>query len=329
MIAVTGVMSFFIFKPFLTALALALTAAVVFFPVYKYILARVKGARSFASLATIVLIFILIITPLTLVGIQLVQEASSLYGSMLVSGNSNIFTDWLASASASLSPFFPGLENASLNLSGYTQKGLSLLLANALPIFSNMATLLLNTVVFLMALFFLLRDGELLADKLVRLSPLYDTDDKNILASLSAAIHSVVTGNLLTAIIQGVIATVGFVIFGIPHAILFGSIASIAALLPGVGTALVIIPAVLYLLATGSVVATAGLAVWGAVAVGTIDNFLGPKLMARGMTMPSIVVFLSVVGGIGLFGPFGFIFGPLIVSLFLTLTEFFFKKKLA
>ena len=296
LIILTGVLSFYILSPFLATLALSVVAAVVFHPLHRRILAATGGYQNVSAFLTILLIALIIIIPLVFVGARLVQEASLLYGSILVSGGGGVVAEWLSKISSDLSAYFPTLQNASMSITEYAEKGLALLLANALPIFSNVVSLFLNTFIFLMALYFLLRDGATLSETLVKLSPLSDTDDRAILESLRLAIYSVITGSLLIALIQAFIATIGFAIFGLPHAILFGAVAAVAALLPGIGTALV-------------------------------DNFLGPRLMGRGIRMHPVLMFLAVIGGLSFFGPFGFIFGPLILSLFFTLSEFFFGKK--
>lgn len=102
-----------------------------------------------------------------------------------------------------------------------------------------------------------------------------------------------------------------------------GSIASFGALIPSVGTSIIFVPAVLYLIFQGNIVFAVGLTIWGMLAVGLIDNLLGPYLMSRGNTLHPFLVLLSVLGGISLFGPIGFIIGPVVVSLLMVLLELY------
>jgi predicted PurR-regulated permease PerM len=169
----------------------------------------------------------------------------------------------------------------------------------------------------------MLRDGTSLRRQLIRFSPLVDTYDQKIFDKLELAIHSVVKGSLVVGIIQGVLTGIGFAIFDIPNPALWGSIAAIAALIPGIGTALVIVPGIIYSFFSGTMGATIGLAIWGVVAVGLIDNFLGPRLIERGVKVHQFLILLSVLGGITFFGPIGFIIGPLIVSLLYALLEIY------
>jgi len=311
----------------MTTLALAVVAAVVFYPLYKYVLGHTRGHSNTASFITIFIVTVVIIVPVTLIGAKLVQEATSLYRVIISSGDSNFLSIMFNQLMGSLTTYFPAISDVGLSLTDYFEKGLSLLINNALPIFSNITRLALDAFVFLMTLYFLLRDGDRLTDSIIKLSPLPDRDDEAILDSLRRAIHSVVTGSLLIAFIQGVVATVGFAIFGLPNAFLFGALTAIAALLPGIGTSLVVIPSVLYLTASGHALGAVGLLTWGMIAVGLVDNMLGPRLIGRGISLHPVIVFLAVIGGLSLFGPFGFIFGPLVLSLFITLAKFYFDEK--
>jgi len=181
--------------------------------------------------------------------------------------------------------------------------------------------------IFLVALYYLLKDGQKLKVAIIALSPLSDTDDETISQKLRGAINAVMKGSLLIAFIQGVLTSAGFAIFGVPNAILWGSVAVIAALIPGIGTALVLIPAILFLFITGEMFSGVGLIVWGVVAVGLVDNFLGPKLVGHGMQLHPLIILLSVFGGIGFFGPIGFLLGPLAISLLFVLIDIYFSLK--
>ncbi|OQW98324.1 MAG: hypothetical protein BWK74_04780, partial [Desulfobacteraceae bacterium A6] len=141
-------------------------------------------------------------------------------------------------------------------------------------------------------------------------------------------INSVIKGNLTVAVIQGALTSAGFAVFGIPNAVLWGSVTAIAALIPGVGTSLVLIPAILFLFLSGKFLSGFGLLAWGAGAVGLVDNFLGPKLVGRGMQMHPFIILLSVLGGIGFFGPIGFLLGPLAISLLFAFLEIISSVKL-
>ena len=143
---------------------------------------------------------------------------------------------------------------------------------------------------------------------------------------MGKAINSVIKGSLVIAIIQGILTGLGFTLFQVPNPALWGSIASITALIPGIGTALVLIPGILYLFFSFKIGLGFGLLAWGILAVGLIDNILGPTLVGRGTKIHPFLVLFGVLGGIQLFGPAGFIAGPLILSLLFALAEIYSKS---
>jgi predicted PurR-regulated permease PerM len=175
----------------------------------------------------------------------------------------------------------------------------------------------------LFALFYLLRDGGKLKQDLILLSPLADDYDIKIFLKLKQAIRSVVVGSLVVGLIQGILTGIGFFIFGVPNPALWGSFAVIAALIPGIGTSLVIVPGILYLFFISTHLHALGMLIWGILAVGFIDNFLGPMLVNRGVHVHPFLILLSVIGGLSFFGPIGFIAGPLLVALLVALLEIY------
>jgi predicted PurR-regulated permease PerM len=218
---------------------------------------------------------------------------------------------------------FPLMRDFSIDVDQYLKQWVGWLLQNLGSIFSNLAKIIVSSFIFLFALYYLLKDGIRLKKTIIALSPLAADDNEAIIQKLEGTMASVIKGSLLIALIQGVLTAVGFTIFGVPNAFLWGSVAVIAALIPGIGTSLVLAPAVIFLFLSGGTLSAIGLLVWGIGAVGLIDNFLGPKLIGRGMQLHPFLVLLSVLGGIGFFGPLGFLFGPLVLSLFFALIDIY------
>lgn len=157
----------------------------------------------------------------------------------------------------------------------------------------------------------------------MNISPLADTYDEQIIDKIERAVNSVVRGSLFTSLIKGILATLGFYIFGVDHALLWGMLTAIVSLLPGIGAGLTIIPAMLYLLVIDKIGAAIGLGVWGAVVVGLVDNILMPIVVGRGFTVHPLFVMLSVIGGMMFFGPVGLFLGPLVIALFSALIEIY------
>ena len=317
------ILAFFIFKPFLYALILAIVFATVFEPLHKKILAMTRERKGLSALLATVAVLVVVIAPLTFLGIQIFQEATGLYSSLVSNGNATDLPRGIGGYLQSLTRFSP-VPIDSPDFSQYLKQGLNWLLQHLGPLFANVAQVMVSVFIFLVALYYLFKDGRKLKAAVVALSPLQDIHDETIFNKLALAINSVIKGNLTVALIQGILTAVGFAIFGAPNATLWGSLAAITALIPGIGTALVLLPAILYLYFSGETLSAVGLLVWGVTAVGLVDNFLGPKLASRGMRLHPFLILLSILGGIGFFGPLGFLLGPLVLSLLFTLFEIYF-----
>ncbi|MEK7150625.1 MAG: AI-2E family transporter [Patescibacteria group bacterium] len=319
----TFILAFWIFQPFLYALVLAMVFATVFQPLYKKVVKYTRGNRGLSALITVLAAVVLIFTPVVFLGMQVFKEAQQLYASLLEGSGKDAVLNIFNIAQDIFQKYFPGAQEGSFNIDQYLKQGLSWLLQHLGFVFESLARIVISSLLFLIALYYLLKDGQKLKATIISLSPLSDADDEAVSQKLGLAVSSVMKGSLLIALIQGMLTSIGFAIFGIQNVVLWGSVAAVAALIPGVGTSLVIGPAILYLFLKGDIVSGAGLTVWGIVAVGLIDNFLGPKLVGRGMKLHPLIVLLSVLGGIGFFGPIGFLLGPLVMSLFFALLDIY------
>ena len=308
-----------IFWPFLKPLALAAVFAVVLQGLYQRI-SRVLGDwPSTAAFLTVIVSVLVILLPLSLVGVLVGNQAHDLYTSLEKGGGQDVIAQVLQQANETFSAVVPEFDmfsrDISVDINTYTKEALQWITDHAGEIFSSLSQLLLSLFIFFIALYYLLRDGQRVRHMLIELSPLNDREDEGVFDRLELAVNSVIKGNLVIALVQGGLTTLGFTLFGVPNAILWGTVAAVAALIPGIGTGLVFVPAIAFLFFTGANVAALGLLVWGALGVGLIDNLLGPKLVGRGMKLHPLLVLLSVLGGLMYFGPSGIFLGPLSLSL--------------
>ena len=323
LIAISLVLTFFIFRPFVVVLVLAVVFAVVLQPLYRGVLRRMNASPGLASFITMLISVVCILIPLAFITVQIAGEAQNLYASIIDGGGETYLNTVIKSASDVTAQYFPSLALSGTDLSAsvdqYVKEGLAWLVHNLGGAFGGVARLLLSIFIFLIALYYFLRDGDRLKKTIIDVSPLADTDDNAVITRLEQAINSVIRGSLTIALIQGVLTSVGFAFFGVPNFILWGVIASLSALIPGIGTSLVLAPGIAYLFVTGAAVPAAGLLIWSVLAVGLIDNLLGPRLIGKGMKIHPLVVLLSVFGGLAFFGPVGVFLGPLCTSLLFAL----------
>ncbi|MFA7302229.1 MAG: AI-2E family transporter [Candidatus Paceibacterota bacterium] len=323
LIVVTSTLCFFIFQSYLVVLVLAAVFAVVLQPLHRLVLRVMRGLPGLAAAVTILLTVTCVLVPLTFIAFQVLSEAQQLYTAIAV-GEGNIhFSAVIQDANRAVSQYAPGLAvseaDLALSIDQYSQEALSWLVHSLGNVFGSVARLLFDLFIFVIALYYLLRDGIRLKQWVAEATPLSDADDNKIFARLEGAVNSVIRGSLTIAIVQGILTATGFSLFGVPNAILWGVVAALASLIPGIGTALVLAPAVAYLFIVGATLPAVGLLVWGVLAVGMIDNFLGPKLMGKGMRLHPLLVLLSVLGGLAFFGAAGLFIGPLSISLLFAL----------
>jgi len=318
-VLITGaiLLSFFVFRPYLAALFGALVLAIVSRPVFVFFYKRLGGRAGLASFITIIVVIVALLAPLFVFGFLLFEDVGNLYLAATDPSSREHFFGRLDTAfEKTIGPYLP---SGKMDVAAAAAKFAGSVFKNLDRLFSSFFKGVVNFFVLVAALFFLLRDGEKLRKELLFLSPLADSYDKSIIDRVEKAVSSVVRGSLLVALVQGMLAAVGFAIVGFPNPILFGALSAVAALIPSVGTALVIVPASVYLFFEGTLVSALGLLLWGVLVVGLIDNVLRPVLIERGLQIHPFLIFLSVIGGLSFFGPIGFVAGPVVLSLLVTL----------
>lgn len=312
--------------PFLGALTIALTLAVSFRTVFRKLVKKFNGKRGPAAWVTILIIIIIVIIPLSLLGTKVFQEISDLYLTYTndTGTQSGILGQLSETANSWLVKYFPGIN---FDLQTYVGRGVEWLFLNLNNIFSSALKLVFNLFIIFVTLFYLFKDGHKLRKTILRFSPMDDTGSAQVVGQMELTINSIVKGTIIIAILQGLLAGVGFSIFGISEPVLWATLTTIASILPGFGTGLVFLPMVIYLVSTGAYGPAVGLAIWGIAIVGLVDNFLRPFLLERDIKIHPLLIFLSVLGGLSMFGTLGFILGPLILSTAFSLSRIYQEKK--
>lgn len=323
-LVVSIIVVYFISKPFLGPLILAAVFAFLFQPIYKKVLGAFKKRESISAFLTTIIAIILILLPISFLGTQIFKESSYVYQTL--ARNDSSFAGLVENILNQAKTILPIPADFEPDFGQYARQGLQILIQNLDTIFSSFAKILLNVFVFLIAFYFFLKDGIKLKKYFISLSPLDDNDDELIMSRLKSAVSAAMKGNLFIGLIQGALTGIGFAIFGVPNAVLWGSVAVLAAFIPGIGTALVIAPAIIFLFVTGNSFGGTGLLMWGVIAVSLIDNILGPRLVGRGMQLHPLAVFIAVLGGMAFFGPLGFLLGPLAVSVCMALIDIYFSQ---
>jgi predicted PurR-regulated permease PerM len=316
-----SVLLFYVFAPFLQVLALGAVFAVLLQAPFKRLTRAFRGWKTPAATVIVALVLIFFITPLFLLGIEIFREAQSLYAG--VQGNGAQYVGSLQSLIQD--PIQQLLPGFTFDINTYIGGALTFISGNLASLVYQTLFVVFETFLMLLAFFFFLRDGDGLGEGISGMSPFGREVTADILSNLRQAVLSVVKGTLFIAIMRWVFVGIGFYLFGIPNAILWGSIGGIVGAIPGVGTPLVFLPAIVYLFLEGHTIAAIGLTIFTVVALVLLDNVLTPYFFSKGLAAPQIFVLFSILGGILFFGPLGFIFGPLVLSVFLSVFNVYSK----
>jgi predicted PurR-regulated permease PerM len=177
--------------------------------------------------------------------------------------------------------------------------------------------------VFLYTMFFFLRDGRMILEKVISYVPLSLPDEQRLLGKFLSVTRATLKGTVVVGFVQGSLAGTALYVAGIENALFWGAIMSLLSLIPFVGSALVWFPSVLYLAATGQYIQAAGVFLFCSIVVGQVDNIIRPILIGRDTRMHELLIFFGTLGGIALFGVFGFIVGPIVAALFMTVWEIY------
>ena len=310
--------------PFFGAVCWAVFIAIVFWPLHRRFLRGSHGKPNMAALASLTVILLIVILPLTMLAASITQEAS-------------VFVAQLRSGEIQLTVFFERFINAlpewarnmlrrfgMADLGLLQQKVMTTLGSSGQALTSRVVGIGQVTLDFVVAffvmlymLFFLFRDGERLSRTIARSIPLHPAHTQRLLKQFATVVRATVKGNIVVALVQGALGSVAFWFLGLPGAVLWGAVMALLSLLPAVGAVLVWAPVAAYFFFSGEVVKGIGLTIWGALVIGLVDNVLRPILVGKDTRMPDYLVLVATLGGIVVFGLNGFVIGPVIAAVFL------------
>ncbi|MGE4240017.1 AI-2E family transporter [Ramlibacter sp.] len=310
--------------PFFGAVCWAVFIAIVFWPLHQRLLRGSQGRPNMAAAASLTIILLIVILPLALVTASITQEASLLVAKMR-SGEVD-FGAYFQRAMQALPAWIRAiLERLGVgDLGVLQQRALASLGGNGQALTARAFSIGQVTLDFVVAffvmlyiLYFFFRDGGAIAQSIARSIPLRDDHTHRLLTHFVTVVRATVKGNIVVALVQGTLGGLAFLVLGVQGPLLWGAVMALFSLLPAVGAALVWAPVAAYFFFTGELVAAIGLALWGVVAIGLVDNFLRPRLVGRDTRMPDWLILVATLGGLVVFGLNGFVIGPVIAAVFL------------
>lgn len=313
-----------ILLPFYGTIMWGAIIALLFSPLYRWILLRLKQRRTPAALLTISLVLLIVILPLALVTASLAREVTLIFERMQ-SGELNpalyfrgVFAalpNWMTSL---LDRFgLVDFEALQRRLSSALTQASQFLATQALSIGQNTFEFIANLFIMLYLAFFLMRDGETVVNVIQRVMPLSAMDRQELLDKFATVIRATVKGNLVIAAIQGALGGLAFWFLGVPGALLWAVVMAFLSLLPAIGAGLVWVPIAIYLFVTDSIWQSVALTAYGVLVIGLVDNLLRPLLVGKDTRMPDYVVLITTLGGMAVLGINGFVLGPTVAAMFI------------
>ncbi len=329
-ILVLGVISLLFFqviKPFLLSIFIAALFAAMFTPMYRWFLVRIGERPAIASLLTLLTVLFFVFVPLFMIfgtvlsqGLEVAQSAKPWVQQQLA--QPGLITEKLEAL-----PFYdlilPYREQAIAWLGKFTGTLSSFAVDTLQAATIGTFSALLSFVIILYTMFFFLMDGDRLLYYMLYYLPLNDADENKLLRRFTSVTRATLKGTAVIGILQGTLAGLALYAAGIPSALFWAVAMMFLSVVPGIGTALVWGPAVVYLIASGEYLVASLLAIYCIVVVGSIDNVLRPKLVGNDTRLHELMIFFTTLGGIMMFGFMGFVIGPIIAALFVTMWELY------
>ena len=296
------VLSFLVVQNFISALLGAVVLSFMFSPINEYLFRKIKN-KNISSLLTVLIIFLIFLVPLVFIANLLLQQALNIYSIV----NQLDFAEFLNYFGLGSSGFGYSFYVLLQELPGY--------LVNLVSDFVfSLPQMMLQFFIMLFATFYFLKDNELIWTNLKTILPLKKKYRELFVKEFRDVTQGVVFGIVVTGLIQGLVGTIGLLIFGVPNALLWGVVLTFLAMLPFVGPFLVWAPASLYLYFIGDVFSAVLLFVYGLVVVSLIDNIVRPALISAKSRVHPLIILIGLFGGLGLFGFVGIVLGPLILA---------------
>ncbi len=310
--------------PFYGAILWGSILALLFSPLYRWLLPQLGQRRNTAALVTLLAALVMVVLPLALVSALLVQEAAVLYQQLLTGEIDpakyfrGIFNALPEGITAVLDRFgLVSFNTLQRRLTAALTQGTQAIATQTFNAGQNAFEWVASLFIMIYLSFFLIRDGHALLRTVGKALPLAPDYQQALLAEFSTVVSATVKGNLLVALIQGALGGLGFWALGVAPALLWAVLMALLSLLPAVGAGLVWLPVALFFLLSGAVLKGLLLIAYGVLVIGLVDNLLRPILVGKATRLPDYLVMLSTLGGMAVFGINGFVLGPVIAAMFI------------
>lgn len=317
-----GVLAYFVLKPVILSIFGGLILAYVFFPVYRLVRKYIKWEGLAAAIVSILFIAAIFIPSWFLIPV-IIQQTFSTFQLLQQLNISEILAKILPSASPQL------LQQLDLTFKNTINKLASSVLNSLLDYLTNFAIVTLHIVIVAFVFFFALKDEAKFKQFASEISPLNKNQEKILVKQFKDTTSSILYGHIVAGLAQGILAGIGFLVFGIPNAVLLTVVAAIFGVIPILGPGIIYVPAAIYLVTIGQPGPAIVYLLYNILVVSTIDNLFRIYIVAKKTKISHVIVLIGMVGGLLLFGFLGLLIGPLVLGYLLTLLEAYKNKTLS
>jgi predicted PurR-regulated permease PerM len=331
--AVALYLCYVLVSPFLKPIVFSAILAVLFFPLHSRVRSRIRNRTASALLSTVAVILLIALSAMFLARAT-GTGLRDIYQSLAASGDGrerlSVYFVYLFERAVELLGRYlpisvPDLRNAIVN---QAEKWVTVLLNMTAGAIGSITTLIANAFIAFFLLFFLFRDGRAMLRRASVILPIRKDQARRLFARGQGTLNAIVYGTLAMAALQGALTGLALWVLGITSPVLWAIVTGLCALLPVIGTAFVLLPAISMLVFSGHWIKAVILVVWGLAVVHPVDNVLRPYLIGGRVKLSTLYVFFAVIGGLRAFGPLGLFIGPLILAITVALFTFLREEKL-
>ncbi len=332
LILVALYISYLIYQPFLYDFVIAACSAAILKPLFNWLMKKTGDRCNLSAAICVVTFIIIVIGPTTLLVTAMTRESFATYNLIREQVQSGALTNlfnpdqypWLRDSFNYVNQY---IDLSTIDIKSYLAdqvKSISLwVYEGGRDILASVSLIFLNFFFVLLMFYFLIRDSRAIMREIAKFSPISSRNEAILTEKFTDVSQAIFKGSFLTALVQGSMLGIGFVLLDLPSPLFWTFVTAFFALIPLIGTAFVWLPAVIILLVSGAFLKGILLLLWGALFVSTIDNLIRPYLMRGKTNLPAIVIFFAVLGGVGAFGGMGIIIAPMITVFLLTLLEMY------
>ncbi len=320
-ILILAVLVFILIKPVLLSIIGGLILAYIFYPVYKRINDKIQRGSLSAFLVTLIVILMIVI-PLWFIVPLFIEQSFELFTNLQEVSIAEVVSSFLPTASEGF------ISQINLVFDTFVSKFTSGTLNSLINVVLDFPVLLLHLFLIGFVFFYALRDGIKLRKFISEISPLSKEQEFVLVKQFKDLTDSIVYGQVIIGLLQGISAGIGFLIFSIPNALVLTVLAIVLSIIPIIGPGLIWIPISIYLLFKGNLVLAIGFILYNAIIVSSLDNILRPYIVSKRTDISAVVVLIGMIGGIFLLGVIGLVLGPLILMYFITFLKAYREKTL-